>query len=141
MYKVDQENKFSLRFNDLIKAQGLSVIQVAENTGISKSSLYDYLAGRHTPLSNHIVILSRYFGVTTNWLMGETDGENINDNRSIIKLVDDFLSKKCFEKGVYDDNKMANSYYDNKTNNVVLISLINPSNPLYGPYKSLHEKN
>lgn len=141
MYKIDHSNTFSKRFNDLIKMNGISVKNLAENTGISKSSLYDYLAGIHSPLSRHIVILSAYFGVSANWLMGYDDEIITNDEKNIIKSIDEFLNKKGFNRGDFDNNKTTNTYYDLNTDNIVVISLVNPSNPLYESYRMMHEKN
>ena len=73
--------------------------------------------------------------------MGYDDEIITNDEKNIIKSIDEFLNKKGFNRGDFDNNKTTNTYYDSNTDNIVVISLVNPSNPLYESYRMMHEKN
>ena len=68
------------RVTDLYKAKGISQAQLAKAVDIDKSIISRFLSGKTDRLSDeHIIRLARYFGVSTDFLLGETDQpERIN---------------------------------------------------------------
>ena len=65
------------RFEELRKGQGLTLEQLAEQTGLSKSALGGYEANDEKDIGHHAVIkLAKFYGVTTDYLLGLSDIEN-----------------------------------------------------------------
>lgn len=62
------------RLTDLYKAKAISQAQLAKAVDIDKSVISRFLSGKTDRLSDeHIIRLARYFGVSTDFLLGETD--------------------------------------------------------------------
>lgn len=65
------------RFKDLRKNRGLTLEQLAEQTGLSKSSLGSYETEEPKDISHYSVVkLAEFYGVTTDYLLGLTEMEN-----------------------------------------------------------------
>ena len=58
------------RLFELMQANGVRAAQVARDTGISSGNLSDWKHGRSKPSAAKITMLARYFGVTTDYLLG-----------------------------------------------------------------------
>lgn len=58
------------RLRNAMKMRGVSAQKVADNTGISKSSISLYLNGSRTPKTEQIKRLSKYLNVDVMYLMG-----------------------------------------------------------------------
>lgn len=65
--------KFSDRLKDLRAEKGLTQAQLAEETGLSRSAIGFWENGERIPLSSVIIVLAKYFNVTTDYLLGVTD--------------------------------------------------------------------
>lgn len=63
------------RIKELRKEEGLTQTQLATATGLSQSAITAWEVGTNSPTAMAIVILAKYFGVTTDYLLG------VNDNR------------------------------------------------------------
>lgn len=50
--------------------KGLSQIQLANETGLSKSAIAFWEQGKRTPSAQVIVVLAKYFGVSADYLLG-----------------------------------------------------------------------
>ena len=78
---VMKENKvlkiFSQRIKDLREEQGKSLLEIAENTGISKSALHYYETCQREPSLSAIIKLSAYYNESIDYLIGETNNRNI----------------------------------------------------------------
>ena len=62
------------RIQDLIKSRKITQAELAENVGLSSSTLSRYLQGRTTNLGDGFIIrIAKYFDVSTDFLLGETD--------------------------------------------------------------------
>ena len=57
-------------YERLREARGLSDYAVAAQTGIARSILSEWKAGRHTPGLKNLLILANFFGVTIDYLIG-----------------------------------------------------------------------
>ena len=65
------------RIQDLIKSRKITQAELAESVGLSSSTLSRYLQGRTTNLGDGFIIrIAKYFDVSTNFLLGETDIPN-----------------------------------------------------------------
>lgn len=61
------------RLKELRAEKGLSQAQLAKETGLSRSALYYWENGLKIPNAQAIIILARYFEVSTDYLLGEKD--------------------------------------------------------------------
>ena len=59
-------------YERLRDARGLSDYAVAAKTGIARSTISEWKAGRHKPSVKNLLILANYFGVTVDYLIGNT---------------------------------------------------------------------
>ena len=65
--------KFIERLKELRNEKSLSQSQLANATGLSQSAIAFWETGQRIPNAQAIIILARYFGVTTDYLLGEED--------------------------------------------------------------------
>ncbi len=66
-------NKFSERLKELRNEKGLSIRQLAKATNISNASISRWENGIQDITSVYIIILCKFFGVTTDYFLGMTD--------------------------------------------------------------------
>lgn len=66
-------NKFAERLKELRLEKGLSQAQLSKATGISQVAITYWENQQRVPNANAIIILSRYFEVSTDYLLGEED--------------------------------------------------------------------
>ena len=64
---------FNKRLKELRLQNKLSQDRLADETGLSQSALSNWEIGKGSPTSTAIIALARYFGVTTDYLLGESD--------------------------------------------------------------------
>ena len=76
------------RIRDLREDMDLRQIDVANATGIDQKTLSNYETGKTNPDSFAIIALSRFFNVTTDYLLGEAS-KNFKDKKAIIKCLED----------------------------------------------------
>lgn len=69
-------NFFSNRLSKLIESKGTSARQMAFSIGMVPSSVSRYLSGSRTPDLNYVYLISRYFGVSIDWLLGLSDSKD-----------------------------------------------------------------
>lgn len=66
-------NNFAERLKELRKEKEITQMQLAFETNISKSAIANWELGISQPNSNAVIILSRYFDVSCDYLLGEID--------------------------------------------------------------------
>ena len=94
------------RLKDLRVERGLTLEQLARETGISRSALGQYEADDYkdiSPLS--IVKLAEYYGVSTDYLMGVTETKN-HPNTALdeLHLSDEAINEDAyFAQAVHED--------------------------------------
>ena len=64
---------FNKRLKDLRLKNKLSQDRLADKTGISQSAIGNWEIGKGIPAATAIIKLANYFGVTTDYLLGESD--------------------------------------------------------------------
>lgn len=69
-------NKFAERLKLLRTEKGITQMQLAFDTKISKSSIGAWELCISVPNANAIVTLARYFNVSCDYLLGESDYPN-----------------------------------------------------------------
>ena len=82
------------KLKDLRMERRLTLEQLAEETGISKSALGKYEADDYKDISPFsIVTLAKYYGVSTDYLMGMTETKNHpNADLHDLHLSDDMIA-------------------------------------------------
>ena len=76
------------RIIDLREDRNLRQTDVAAATGIDQKTLSNYETGKTNPDSFAIIALAKFFGVTTDYLLGETR-LNLKDKRAVIKYIEE----------------------------------------------------
>lgn len=80
---------FKKNLRDLIDSRGMMVVQVADETGISKITLSRYLNGHRIPDLEYVIRLAKFFNVSVDWMLGLT-GEKFDilppDIQSLVNL-------------------------------------------------------
>lgn len=66
-------NKFAERLELLLKERSVTKYKLAKDTGISKSVLSDYCKGNVQPTADVIIVIAKYFDVSTDFLLGLSD--------------------------------------------------------------------
>lgn len=64
---------FVERLKELRIEKGLSLVQLAKETGISKSAISFWENGNRIPTALHIITLAKYFEVSADYLLGLED--------------------------------------------------------------------
>ena len=74
---------------ELMQERGISPAKLSSGTGISAGNISDWKSGRSKPSAAKLAILSKYFGVTTDYLLGnETSGTKPTDEDIKFALFD-----------------------------------------------------
>lgn len=68
--------KFNEKLKQLIKDKCVSMYRVGQDTGIPKQSIMRYANGTQNPNGMNAHLLAKYFNVSVEYLMDETDGIN-----------------------------------------------------------------
>ena len=79
---------FRTRFNRALSAQNMKPAELAEKTGLSKSTISHYMSGYTKPKSDKLFILAKALDVSEAWLMGyDVPMERISDKNTDIDLT------------------------------------------------------
>ena len=65
--------KFTARLKELRNDKNLSQVDLAITTGLAQSSIAYWETGQRIPNAKAIIILARFFDVSTDYLLGEKD--------------------------------------------------------------------
>lgn len=72
-YNICMKNKFALRLSELIAEAKISKRQLADNIGVSASSVSDWSTGQVQPIAENIYLIAEYFQVSADFLLGLKD--------------------------------------------------------------------
>lgn len=67
------KNQFGERLKELLEEKGLSINQFAEKIGVSASAVSAWTRGVKQPTADNIILIARFFGVTTDYILGVSD--------------------------------------------------------------------
>ena len=76
--------KFKERFQKAINDSGMSQSELSRRTGISKSSINEWLKGKYEPKQDKIYLLSKALEVDPAWLMGVSNLFDVNEHIMVI---------------------------------------------------------
>ena len=60
-------------YEKLRDARGITDYAVSAQSGVSRTILSDWKSGKHTPGLKNLLILANFFGVTLDYLVGNTN--------------------------------------------------------------------
>lgn len=63
----------NIRLKKLRELKGLTQVEVAEHFGIATRTLQHYEKGSRNPDYDRVILLAKYFNVSTDYLLGATD--------------------------------------------------------------------
>lgn len=81
------------RFVELLQEKGITAYRVSKDTGVTQTTLSDWKTGRAVPKTATLQKIADYFGVTLDWLCGNSDTRSGYSNHSDIILVARHLEK------------------------------------------------
>lgn len=84
---------FSKRLIQAINLNQIKPIDLANKTGINKSSISCYLSGYYKPSAKHLTLLSKELGVSEAWLLGLTDKTNLEEPEITFDEIEELYSK------------------------------------------------
>lgn len=64
-------------FNSIINEKNISLYKVIKDTGIPKTIVYDWAAGKREPVSEYVLILADYLGCSVDFLLDRDNQEEI----------------------------------------------------------------
>ena len=67
------KDKFAVRLNELIKDNNVSKRELAKKIGVSATSISDWSNGKIQPTAENIFLISEYFQVSADYLLGLID--------------------------------------------------------------------
>lgn len=67
------------RLKELIDSRGINQQQLADAIGLSHVSIYYYVEGKKSPGTKTLKKIANYFNVTTDYLLGRSDEEDLNE--------------------------------------------------------------
>lgn len=125
---------FKTRFNKALSVKNIRPTELAEKTGLSKSTISHYMSGYTKPKSDKLFILAKALNVSEQWLMGldvsmtRFDAELLNRENADIKTDSRKWNIQYFEKKMLvsfskltDENKKKSiSYAENLLQNQML---------------------
>jgi len=88
---------FIERCNKLKDEKGFSLEAIEKEIGISKGSLSKYMNGVHLPNSEVVRLLSKYWGVSSDYLLGSSDERNneLSDGKTLpigyVSIIEDAI--------------------------------------------------
>lgn len=88
----------------------VSVYRVSKETGVPQSTLSAWKAGNYTPKQDKLKKIADYFGVSVEYLMGESENRqkekpalSKKDERDIKNKIDDLLNTMSNQQGLMFD--------------------------------------
>lgn len=81
------------RFVELLQEEGITAYRVSKETGVTQTTLSDWKTGRAIPKTATLQKIADYFGVTLDWLCGNSNTRSSYSNHTDIILVARHLEK------------------------------------------------
>lgn len=66
-------NKFSEKLKELRIEKSLTQVELAKATNLSQAAIAKWESGKRTPTMECLIILSEYFGITIDYLVGKEE--------------------------------------------------------------------
>ena len=71
----------------LIEENGITPYRLAKDIGVSMGHIGDWKRGRSSPTSERLVKLAKYFGVSTDYLLGLSDSPKLSEIQAIFEQL------------------------------------------------------
>lgn len=84
---------FSKRLQQAINFNKIKPIELAEKTGIGKSSISCYLSGYYKASSKHLSLLAKELGVTEAWLLGLSNETTLKEPEVTYDEIEELYRK------------------------------------------------
>lgn len=85
----------SYRLKELRKEKNLTQAKVAEALGITQQSYARWESGKVTPTSEKLAQIAKFYGVTTDYLLGEqTDEVDLSNVELLFRMTSDGMTKE-----------------------------------------------
>ena len=86
------------RLEEAMRARGIRAVDLAEKTGIPKSSISHYMAGHNTPKTDRIYYMATAINVNPAWLLGydvpmENNASIPDDEKDLVELREEMRRK------------------------------------------------
>ena len=81
--------RFTERFRSMVDGFG-GITKLHDATGISRPTIQFWYNGQRTPDAEHLIMLSKVFGVSSDWLLGITCVGNYTDDQEL-KIVSEYI--------------------------------------------------
>lgn len=107
-------SKTTRRIAEAMEKREVSKAELSRRTGISNSSLSEYLTGKHEPRQDKIYLISKALNVSPMWLMGFDEKEEDDSQKIDIK---DLINSAIF---LFD----GNDYSLNKADREMLTNIM-----------------
>src|SRR5699024_3868649 len=107
--------KISTRIKQIMKEKGMTQADLSKESGISKSTLSEWLNDKYEPKQNSIYILSETLCVNPTWLMGlDVDKENKLDISLIYNELKQPRQQKVynFAESELEEQRLEEEYND-----------------------------
>lgn len=96
---------FTERLKELRKSKGITLEKLAEELGTAKSTLSRYENGLREPKKDFLEMLSEYFDVSVDYLLGGTNTKNNNNNnlikeKDVEEILEDTMSEILSQDGL-----------------------------------------
>lgn len=102
--------KLVSRINEALSRNEMSKAELSRRTGISPSSLSEYLSGKYEPKQDKIYLISRALNVDPVWLLGFEDEDSEQQKHEEPKVdVKDIINNATF---LFDGNDYSLSQSD-----------------------------
>lgn len=99
------------KIKELAKKQGKSLGQIEEDLGYGRNTLYKIK--NSTPNAERISEIASYFNVSTDYLLGRTDNQNIaKDDETIAGYTQDDLRKMAENAKTFDGKPLTEDDID-----------------------------
>ena len=87
-------------FEKLLKEKGLTAYRVAQETGVSTSTLTSWKQGKYTPKPDKLQKIADYLGVQITYLTGESEYKTQNDELAAIVKSSNNIVASVVNKGI-----------------------------------------
>lgn len=86
------------RFAQLLKENNMTCYRVSKETGIATATLSDWKNEKSIPKIEKLKILAKYFDVSIDWLLGESDVRQFSKNDELSTIMDEYYKLSNTQK-------------------------------------------
>ena len=103
---------FSTRLNEAILIRNIKPIELSRKSGVSKSSISEYLKGKSRPLQDGVLSLAKALDVNEAWLMGSDVPMERQDNNNSLCIKSNIITIPVVGKITAGQPILASEYIE-----------------------------